>query len=638
MTTTAVVMIKNTTSANENVTETSLQTVTINRERIEKTLSLNGTIAALESQSVTSELSGVKVKEVKVRVGDHVKEGDVIAVLDTTSIEKSLKLAENGLSIAKQKDALELATAQRNYNNAVELAKIQQERAKRNLDKANNDYNKAVSESNQANNDATNAANKVNEKSSAESSAQKAYADASSEAKQTAKNYENAQVSLETAKSEYASADEKLSKAKEEYIAAYNSGNISGLEAEYDTAKAEYEKAKAEYDAALSEKTNLDEQAKTDDSAEMQEKLKQAQEKLDETLAIKEAKESVNDEKKAAYEQAVNSVDVYKKSMDDAQSDYDAKAYVYEQALNNASNAKTQNENAQSNLESKQNALSEAKSELSEAKADKATKETEAKTKKDGIDTANETVTKAKESQEDQIRENNKTIADSKDSLTSAGLSSGSNTLTAQQEVDKYKEQIEKATIVAPCDGLITSVGVKEGAIYDNGREIAMIQNDSGYKVSAVVDQYDICDVTEGMAVNIKTDSMGDETLTGKVTFVSPIPGNSQASSSQASGVSTTGNDYPIEVSIDTPGDRLRIGMTAKITIIESEQDNALVVPDNVVQTAEDGTKYVELVNADQSTDKVIVTYGVKTDYYVEIKSDKLKEGMTLMVPALEEL
>ena len=45
-----------------------LETVSITKQDLEKTLSINGTIAALESQSVTSELTGVKVNELKVRV------------------------------------------------------------------------------------------------------------------------------------------------------------------------------------------------------------------------------------------------------------------------------------------------------------------------------------------------------------------------------------------------------------------------------------------------------------------------------------------------------------------------------------------------------------------------------------------
>ena len=310
---------------------------------------------------------------------------------------------------------------------------------------------------------------------------------------------------------------------------------------------------------------------------------------------------------------------------------------------NKVDKAQKENDNAKNNLETKQNELTEAETALSDAKAKQSEAEAEAKSKKESIENAKDNVEKAKESEADQKREGNKSVADSKDSFSESQLSSGSNTISAQQEVDKYKQELEKATIVAPCDGLVTAVGVKEGAIYDNGNEIARIQDDSGYKVTATVDQYDICNISQGMKVQIKTDSIGDEVMDGDLTFVSPIPGTSD-SGSGTSGSGSQGSDYPIEVSINKGfEDRLRIGMTAKITILEEEAKAALTVPDNCVQTADDGTFYVEKAvrdengNVSPAGERITVTYGVKTDYYVEIKGEGLSDGMEILVPAADD-
>ena len=72
-----------------------IETAQVTRQDLKKTISLNGTIAALDSQSVASELTGVKINSLKVRVGDRVKKGDIIATLDTTNIEKSLAQAKD---------------------------------------------------------------------------------------------------------------------------------------------------------------------------------------------------------------------------------------------------------------------------------------------------------------------------------------------------------------------------------------------------------------------------------------------------------------------------------------------------------------------------------------------------------------
>ncbi|MBQ7430390.1 MAG: HlyD family efflux transporter periplasmic adaptor subunit [Butyrivibrio sp.] len=548
-----------------------LETVSITKQDLEKTLSINGTIAALESQSVTSELTGVKVNELKVRVGDHVKKGDVVAVLDTTTIEKSLAQAQESLELAKKKDALELATAQRNYDNAVEESRIQQERAQRDLNNAQKQYDQSVSESNTANGIYANAEQNVNDKTGNVNNSQNAYNDANSASRDASKDYERKQEALED-------AQKKLTEAEQVKT------TLDGMTPTTDEEKAQLEADKQEAQKAL-------------------------------------------DEAKANVEKA--------------------EAEVRE--------AKHKSEDAQTNLENKQTALSDSKSDLAEAEASKSTAEADAKSKKESISSNQDAVTKAQDSQQDTIRQTNKSVADAKDNVSSTELGQSSSLLELQREVDKYVQQIESATIVAPCDGLVTSVGLKEGALYDNGKELMTIQNDDGYKVKASVDQYDICDVQEGMKVRIKTDSMGDEILEGTVTFVSPIPASDTAGATTGSD-SSSSNDYPIEVSINKKADRLRIGMTAKITIIEEAQKDALTVPDSVVQEGDDGQLYIEVlddsnnintIEASATTSsssgetgnikKENVSYGIKTDYYVEIKGSDLKEGMQVVVPSTDD-
>ncbi len=548
-----------------------LETVSITKQNLEKTLSINGTIAALESQSVTSELTGVKVNELKVRVGDHVKKGDVVAVLDTTTIEKSLSQAQESLELAKKKDALELATAQRNYDNAVEESRIQQERAQRDLNNAQKQYDQSVSESNTANGVYANAEQNVNDKTGNVNNSQNAYNDANSASRDASKDYERKQEALED-------AQKKLTEAEQVKT------TLDGMTPTTDEEKAQLEADKQEAQKAL-------------------------------------------DEAKANVEKA--------------------EAEVRE--------AKHKSEDAQTNLENKQTALSDSKSDLAEAEASKSTAEADAKSKKESISSNQDAVTKAQDSQQDTIRQTNKSVADAKDNVSSTELGQSSSLLELQREVDKYVQQIESATIVAPCDGLVTSVGLKEGAIYDNGKELMTIQNDDGYKVKASVDQYDICDVQEGMKVRIKTDSMGDEILEGTVTFVSPIPASDTAGATTGS-ESSSSNDYPIEVSINKKADRLRIGMTAKITIIEEAQKDALTVPDSVVQEGDDGQLYIEVLDGSNNVDtieasattssssgetsnvkKENVSYGIKTDYYVEIKGSDLKEGMQVVVPSTDD-
>ena len=58
--------------------------------------SFTGAIAAVDSQSVVSAISGAKVIEVDVEEGDMVEAGDVIAKLDTTSVEQQIRELQVG--------------------------------------------------------------------------------------------------------------------------------------------------------------------------------------------------------------------------------------------------------------------------------------------------------------------------------------------------------------------------------------------------------------------------------------------------------------------------------------------------------------------------------------------------------------
>lgn len=67
---------------------------------VEKTLSANGVIAAVETAEVSGQISGVAIERVLVEVGDRVRAGQVLAVLDTRTFTQQLRSAEAELATA----------------------------------------------------------------------------------------------------------------------------------------------------------------------------------------------------------------------------------------------------------------------------------------------------------------------------------------------------------------------------------------------------------------------------------------------------------------------------------------------------------------------------------------------------------
>jgi len=75
-------------------------TLTLERQDLEITLSLTGTVYSAQSTEVHSTLH-FPVETVNVRVGDRVEEGDVLAVLDMSAIEMDVRQLQAGLSAAQ---------------------------------------------------------------------------------------------------------------------------------------------------------------------------------------------------------------------------------------------------------------------------------------------------------------------------------------------------------------------------------------------------------------------------------------------------------------------------------------------------------------------------------------------------------
>lgn len=193
------------------------------------------------------------------------------------------------------------------------------------------------------------------------------------------------------------------------------------------------------------------------------------------------------------------------------------------------------------------------------------------------------------QNQEDAIRNGGSTLQSRQDSVTSSRLNASTSGMSDQQQIDRYQEQIAACTVTAPISGVVTAVNLETGDNY-NGGAIVTIEDISSYEVTVEIDEYDISKIKEGQKVVIKTNGTGDLELEGKVISIAPRA---------TGGASVT---YTVKVSIDTPCEDLRMDMTAKLSIIISSKENVLTVPYAAVQTAEDGSFYVEVVDENGRT------------------------------------
>lgn len=188
--------------------------VELKREDIVKNVSAIGNIESDEKTNVYSTLSNV-VKEVKVEVGDKVNAGDVLCILDSSELERSISESTKNIAIDKEKSRLEVDSKKQAYDNAAYLYNNNMnssisdcehalETAKVKLDDAKRDYDK--------------------KKTLYDSGAgiQSDVDDAESELKQSQLQYDKAVTDLETAKIK---TKQEIDEARTQYNSAMHDYN-----------------------------------------------------------------------------------------------------------------------------------------------------------------------------------------------------------------------------------------------------------------------------------------------------------------------------------------------------------------------------------------------------------------------------
>ena len=219
-----------------------------------------------------------------------------------------------------------------------------------------------------------------------------------------------------------------------------------------------------------------------------------------------------------------------------------------------------------------------------------------------------------------------------------------------QQEYDnKYTksneyEQYDSEKVIAPISGYITSIDVTEGNNYAQGSTVFTISDTSDFIVEASVDEYDISKIQKDQKCVIKFDATEDDEFEGVVTYVAVAPGSSISTSSStnssaagmgmagmtSSGTSQTTSDYAVKISLSDKDDRLRVGMTAKASVIRDSKKDCLSVIYDCVEEDADGNTFITQIDKDNNETKIPVELGMESDFYVEVIGKDVKEGMTI--------
>lgn len=615
----------------EGETISSNQVVTLKKGSVTNSVTEKGKVVPSNSVEVFAE-KPLPVTGINVKVGDAVKKGDVIAELDSSSIEQQLKsrraqksATDKNLSaqISAAKKRLDEAISGRDSgkNSAIVAAETSLTQAmdqylaaqksyddfKRSMDEAYNQGMVAEKSSRenlayqeeatdlkyrQLQDDMNKNANKIadNRAMAADKSRQEAYLQ--NELENEKRRLTELGISIKEEQNRLSEAQEKVSSLQAENI---------GLNSEI-----QQEEAKgADKDQSKIDSNNA--------------KILQNKKDID-AINFDDIKKSANENiNKLTRTQNEVEIEVNRISEDLASAKADQQKYTSE-----ADALEKELEAQGKQVDSARLEVKKVKDDLT-SDADKAIKsqkarDDELKTLGQNLETARDNYESTKKNLESTKTQVANEISGLSDNLKTA--KAGANNLDSV-EIENLTEELEKSLIKAPADGTVTEVDAKLGQA--PAGPLAKIETIDTLRIESQVKEYDKNSVAVGTLVEITSDSAMGETYKGRVISIDPVP-------MAASADNKTGEVlYKTTIELDEGQEtKLSPGMTLRVKYIMSEEKNTFKVPTDAV-FERDGKNYI-LALKDMGKDKyqiqkVEVSLGLSNDAETAIKSKDLKEN-----------
>lgn len=203
-------------------------------------------------------------------------------------------------------------------------------------------------------------------------------------------------------------------------------------------------------------------------------------------------------------------------------------------------------------------------------------------------------------------------------------ISSSKSQITAAW--DAYQSTIDTDTI-APSDGEIVNLLALDGdrvnafSMLSATTPVLYLIGTDAYAIKTELNEFDVYKVKAGQEASIVFDTFPDSTFKGRVGKIDTI------GSKQNSTVT-----YDALIELDKQDERIKPGMTAKVSILTNQKNDVLVIPNSALRKEENKT--VVNVIKDGSISAKQVRLGLHGDTSSEVL-EGLTEGDTIVLSAL---
>jgi HlyD family secretion protein len=210
-----------------------------------------------------------------------------------------------------------------------------------------------------------------------------------------------------------------------------------------------------------------------------------------------------------------------------------------------------------------------------------------------------------------------------------------------QAVVDQSQQRLAYAGVTAPITGVILARFVDPGDYVEAGANLFSLGDLRALTITLQVSEFDLSRISLGQPAQVQLDAFPDQTLSGRVTRISPL-------------ADTNSRLVPLEIRVNNPEGKVGSGLMARVSFSQGDS-NRIVIPAKALTFAPEGsppTLFVLQQTGDQATvvarrvevgqqlkDQVEILSGLNPgESYVNASEAPLETGQAVRISILSEV
>ncbi len=189
---------------------------------------------------------------------------------------------------------------------------------------------------------------------------------------------------------------------------------------------------------------------------------------------------------------------------------------------------------------------------------------------------------------------------------------------SAEARLRAAQAVVDQARLISPIQGTIMSVNHAVGDSVVPGEVEIVIADLSSLHIDTKVDELDVGETAIGQKVEITLDALPDLVLEGSVAGIDLTPE-----------LGSTSTQYPVRVELQFMDDRVRVGMTASLSILVADEEGVVLVPNWALGFDPETGEIIVFVVDGENRERRPIVLGLRNDTVSEVLSG-LEPGETV--------